>query len=198
LEAPERTVRLERTRVVNVDETSNKIWHRMNGQVGAGYAYTKANESSQYNLNSDINYVGESWSAGASYSSNLTSNTGASAKTRNEVTFTGRRLLRWNNWYYTGLADFLQSTVQGIQIQSTFGGGIGRNLVNTGPTLLTIYGGFAWQQINYQEEVSRSPTQQVTSGLLGTELDLFGQYGDALGRNARPSPDAIPARLQFG
>jgi len=198
LVAPEQTVTLDRTQVVNVDQTSSKLWHRLNGQVSAGYAYTKANESSQYNLNSDIHYVEERWSAGASYSSNLTSNTGTSAKTRNELTFTGRRLLRWNNWYYTGLADFLQSTVQGIQIQSTLGGGIGRNLVNTGPSLLTVYGGFAWQQINYREGVFHSPTQQVTSGLLGTELDLFRFDKTTLAVNANLLP-AIndPGRVHF-
>jgi len=198
LEAPEKTVTLERTKVVNVDQTSHNIWHRLNGQIGAGYSFTKANESSQYNLNSDVNYVEERWSAGASYSSNLTSNTGASAKTRNEVTFTGRRLLHWNNWYYTGLADFLQSTVQGIQIQSTFGGGIGRNLINTGPTLLTVYGGLAWQQINYQQAVFHSPTQQVTSGLLGTELDLFRFDKTTLTLRANLLPAITdPGRVHF-
>jgi hypothetical protein len=198
LEAPEKIITIETAQVVTVDQTSTSLWRRVNGQIGAGYAFTKANESSQYSLNSDVNYVEERWSAGASYSSNLTSNAGASAKTRNEVTFTGRRLLRWNNWYYTGLADFLQSTVQGIQIQSTFGGGIGRNLINTGPTLLTIYGGFAWQQINYQESVFHSPTQQVTSGLLGTELDLFRFDKTTLAVKANLLPAMTdPGRVHF-
>lgn len=173
LEKPEKIVTLDRAKVITVDQTSSDVWHRLNGQVGAGYTYTKADTSSQYNLNSDFNYVEERWSAGVSYSSNFTHNTGSGAKTRNEITFLGRRLLRWDNWYYTGIADFLQSTVQGIQIQSTFGGGLGRNLINTGSTLFTVYGGFAWQQINYNESVLPARAQQVTSGLVGTELDLF-------------------------
>jgi phosphomethylpyrimidine synthase len=99
---------------------------------------------------------------------------------------------------YTGLADFLQSTVQGIQIQSTFGGGIGRNLINTGPTLLTVYGGFAWQQINYQQAVFHSPTQQVTSGLLGTELDLFRFDKTTLALRANLLPAITdPGRVHF-
>lgn len=173
LETSEKIVTLDRTQVVTVGQTSSNLWHRLNGQIGAGYTYTKANTSTQYSLNSDINYVEERWSAAASYSSNLTANTGSNAKTRNQITLSGRRLMRWNNWYYTGLADFLQSTVQGIQIQSTFGGGVGRNLINRGSTLFRVYGGLAWQQINYQQSVVPSRTQQVTSGLLATDLELF-------------------------
>jgi hypothetical protein len=63
--------------------------------------------------------------------------------------------------------------VQGIQIESTFGGGIGRYLKNTGRTTLQVYGGFAWQRIDYQQAVLPSPTQQVTSALFGTHLSLF-------------------------
>jgi len=64
-----------------------------------------------------------------------------------------QRLLRWKNWYYTGITDFLQSSVQGIRLQSTFGGGIGRNIKNTGATTFTVYGGLAWQKIDYQDAI---------------------------------------------
>jgi len=172
LETPEQKVTVERAEVVNVTETASSFWQRLNGEVGAGFTYSKGNQSTQYNLNSSVSYPAERWSAGASYTSNLTSNTGASNATRNEVTLTAQRLLRWNNWYYTGIADFLQSSVQGIQLESTFGGGIGRYLKNTGHTTIQVYGGLAWQRINYQESFA-SPTQQVTSALLGTSVRLF-------------------------
>ena len=123
LETPEKKVSLERKEVVEVSETAHGFWQRLNGQIGAGFTYSKGNESTQYNLNSDVDYPRERWSAGASYSSNFTSKTGSSPSKRNEVTLSAERLMRWNNWYYTGLAGFLQSSVQGIQLQSTFGGG---------------------------------------------------------------------------
>jgi hypothetical protein len=36
-----------------------------------------------------------------------------------------------------------------------------------------LTGGFAWQQINYHEGVLTAPTQQVTSGLVATQLNLY-------------------------
>jgi len=173
LESPGEKVTLEREQVVFVNETSSNFWQRLNGRIGTGFTYSKGNDSAQYNLNSDVNYPRERWSAEASYSSNLTSNSGTSTSTRNEVAFSALHLLRWNNWYYTGVTDFLQSSVQGIQLQSTFGGGIGRIIKNTGSTSLTLYGGFAWQRINYNEATNPSLTQQVTSGLIGSRLKLF-------------------------
>lgn len=173
VDAPEKTVVLERNQVVEISETSDKFWNRFNGQIGSGFSYSKGNQSTQYSLNTDVNYPRERWSAGVAYSSNLTSNTGATTSTRNDLTATAQRLLRWNNWFCTGLADFLQSSVQGIQLQSSVGGGIGRYIKRTGGTTFSVYGGFAWQGINYQQSVTPATTQNVASGLVGTELRLY-------------------------
>ena len=91
VETPESKVTLERKRIVQMDETAASSWQRWNGQIGAGSSYTKGNESSQYNLNSSIGYVASRWSAGASYNSNLTSSSHASASTRNQVSLQGQR-----------------------------------------------------------------------------------------------------------
>jgi Protein of unknown function, DUF481 len=174
LEDPtKKPITLERRRVVTVYQTSGNFWQRWNGQLGSGFSYTKGNQSSQYNLNSGIGYGVERWSAGANYSSNLSSSTGSSVSTRNQLSLQAQRLLWWNNWYIAGLVSFLQSSVQGIQLQDTFGGGIGRNIVNRGSVFFTASAGFAWQEIDYHEAVLQAPTQHVTVGLLGTQLKLF-------------------------
>jgi len=198
LEAPDEKVALDRKQVVLMNETASNFWQRLNGHIGTGFTYSKGNDSTQYNLNSDINYPRERWSAEARYSSNLTSNSGASTSTRNEVAFSAQRLLRWNNWYYTGVIDILQSSVQGIQLQSTFGAGIGRIIKNTGSTSLTVYGGFAWQRISYNQAVLPSLTQQVTSGLIGSSLKLFRFDRTTLTFNATFLPAVSdPGRMHF-
>jgi Protein of unknown function, DUF481 len=198
VEAPNNVVTLDRRNVVSVDETSSSFMERWNGQVGLGSSYTKGNESAQYNLNSDIGYVVERWNAGASYNSNLSSSTGAAVSTRNQLTLDAQKLLRWNNWYATGLVDFLQSSVQGIQLQNTFGGGIGRNIISRGSSFFTVYGGFGWQRINYQQSVLPAQTQQVAVGLLGTQLKLFRFNKTTLAVNARLMPAiSQPGRVQF-
>ena len=173
LEVSDTKVDLDKTQIIKMDQTSNTLWERFNGNVGLGVTYNKGNQSTQYNLNSAVNYPRERWAASAIYDSILSSNTGATVSTRNEVTLQLQRLLRWNNWYYAGVADFLQSSVQGIQLQSTLGAGVGRYLKNTDHVVITVLGGLAWQRINFQAKTLPSPTQDVASGLVGSEVKLF-------------------------
>jgi hypothetical protein len=197
-ETPEKKVTLEKERIADVDQTSHSFWQRWNGEVGSGFSFTKGNESAQYNLNSSIGYLEDRWSAGATYNTNLTANTGASTSTRNQLTVSAQRLLRWNNWYYTGVLSFLQSSVQGIQLQDTFGGGIGRNLINRGSAFWTVYGGFAWQQIKYQETVVPGPKQQVTAALVGTQVKVFRFNRTTLALSANVLPAlSEPGRVQY-
>ena len=195
---PETKVTLERSQVARADQTSASFWQRWNGQLGSGFTYSKGNQSSQYNLNSGIAYVAPRWSASAAYNSNLTSSTGSTASTRNQLSLQGQKLMRWNNWYYIGILDFLQSSVQGIQGQETFGGGIGRNIKNTGSNFFTVYGGFAFQQINYRQEVVPANSQQVATGFIGTNVRLFRFDKTTLTTTANMLPAlSDPGRVQF-
>jgi hypothetical protein len=156
-----------------MEETDLSFLRRFNGEVGLSSIYNKGNQSAQYNLNADAVYPRERWSAAVSYSSSFSSSTGSSSVTRNESQITAQRLLRWNNWYYAGLADFLQSSEQGIQLQSTFGGGIGRYFKNTNNTRISVYSGLAWQNIAYHEQLVPATNQQVTSALIVGKISLF-------------------------
>ena len=173
LEPSARKIELDKTNVINMEEIDLGFWHRFSGQIGLSSIYSKGNQTFQYGVNADVNYTRERWAASASYSSSLSSSSGATTSTRYDTEFGAQRLLRWNNWYYAGLADFLQSSSQGIQLQSTFGGGIGRYLKNTNQTLISVYGGLAWQNIAYQQQILPAMSQQVTSGLIVGEMKLF-------------------------
>jgi hypothetical protein len=156
-----------------MDETSTSFLQRFNGEIGMGIIYNKGNQSTQYNLASEVNYPRERWTIGSTFNSTLSSSTGTSPSTRNEVTLTVQRLLRWNNWYYAGIADFLQSSEQGIQLQTSIGGGIGRFLENDNHARISVAGGFVWQRINYQENIVPAATQNVASGLISGQARLF-------------------------
>jgi hypothetical protein len=173
LEPSNNKVEVEKTQIIKMDETSSTPWQRLNGDIGLGVIYSKGNQSTQYNFSSSINYPRERWSASAAYVSTLSSSTGTSPSTRNDINFNVERLLRWNNWYYTGLGDFLQSSAQGIQLQTSIGGGIGRYLVNDNRSTVTLFGGLVWQRINYQQMIVPSMTQNAAAALIGSEVKLF-------------------------
>ena len=130
-ETPEQAKTFDRSQVVNIGETSQKVWQRFNGSIDSGIIFSKANSNTQYSLSTNVQYVRERWNASSSFSSTLSNSSGASTASRNDLSLSGTHLLRWNNYYYGGLADFLQSSEQGIQLQTSLGGGIGRYLKNT-------------------------------------------------------------------
>src|SRR5271166_6176429 len=172
VEAPQKEVTIDRSQIVEMAQTSDNFWQRFNGEVNFGTTYTKGNETVQYNLSSEVEYLRRRWSAGVNWSSNLSSSSGVTASTRNEITPTARHLLPWNKYYYAGLADFLQSSVQGIQLQTSVGGGIGRYLKNTNRATIAVLGGFAWQNTQYSQAML-SGTQNLAAALIATDMKLF-------------------------
>src|SRR5215469_10739347 len=131
---------IDASQIVRMIATSDKFWQRFNGEIGFGTIYSKGNQSTQYSLNSETSYVRERWSARAGFLSNLSSSTGATVSTRNSLNFGALHLLPWNHWFYSGLGALLQSSEQGIALQSTFGGGLGRYLTHTNRATIAIVG----------------------------------------------------------
>jgi putative salt-induced outer membrane protein YdiY len=172
-EASERPVAVQRSSVTSVTETSSNFWQRFNGNISTGVTYSKGNQSTQYNLGSSLAYVRTRWVASAALNSTLTANSGVQASTRNSLDLTARRLLPWNNWFYTGLGDFLQSSEQQIKLQENLGGGIGRYLKNTNRSTILVAGGLGWQNITYSEAIQSQAPQSVLAGFAFAQMKFF-------------------------
>jgi hypothetical protein len=172
LEVPTETVTLEQSDVVGLVSTSEKFWQRFNGGVNFGVIYSKDNQQTQYTFGSDTEYLRERWSAAASLNSNLSSSTGASASTRNVLDASGMHLWGKNN-FYSGLGGFLQSSAQGINVQTTLGGGVGRFLKNTDKTKFSLLGGAGWIRTEYQPAVVPIGTQNFAVAVIAADLKLF-------------------------
>ncbi|MGC1450413.1 MAG: DUF481 domain-containing protein [Candidatus Sulfotelmatobacter sp.] len=138
-----------------------------------GSTYSKGNQATQYNLGTQAEYVRERWSADANFSSNLSASKGASASTRNDLQLSVSRLLRWDNYFYSCLNSFLQSSVQGITLQSTLDGGIGRYLKNTNHANISLLGGIAWQNTNYAPSIIPRSAQNLAVAVIAAEVKLF-------------------------
>ena len=173
VESPEKQTELPRKEVVQMDQTSEKFWQRFSGDVDSGIIYSKGNQTTQYNLGADLAYLRERWSADANYSSTLSSSSGTSSvATRNQLNLIGMRLLRWNNWFYTGIGSFLQSSEQDIRLQANIGGGFGYYFKNTNHSSIALIGGAAWQSTNYKETDPPVSTQNVAAALIGTQMNF--------------------------
>ncbi|HSZ60166.1 MAG TPA: DUF481 domain-containing protein [Terriglobales bacterium] len=164
---------LERSQIVQMVATSDSFWRRFNGEVSFGEIYSKGNQSTQYSLGAQAIYVRERWNVGANFNSELSSSSGTSASTRNSLDVGGRRLLPWNNWFYAGLGSFLQSSEQGIALQSTVGGGLGRYFKNTNRTNISLVLGPAWQNTNYKTSELPINHRNVAAAIIYCQAEFF-------------------------
>ena len=172
-ETPEKNVVLDSEQIVNVSVTSEKFLDRFTGGVNLGAIYSKGNQSVQYSVSGLAAYPRERWVAQAGIISNLSTASGATTSTRNQVTLGGLHLLPWNNYFYGGFGGFLQSSEQGIERQTTVGGGIGRYLKNTNRTTISVMGGMAWQGTVYNPTAIPIATQNVATALIDADVKLF-------------------------
>jgi uncharacterized protein DUF481 len=166
-------VTIEKPQIVRMGETSEKFWRRFNGTVDFGLVHSKGDQSTQYNFSSQTEYLRERWSASVDYSSALSSSTGSSASTRNLVYLNGVHLLPWNNYFYTGIGGYLQSTELGISRQTILGTGIGRYLKKTNRANIAVVGGLGWQSTKYTENVAPIANREIAVGLIGLDVSLF-------------------------
>ena len=198
VETPEQETTINRSQIVQMVATSERFWQRFNGEVSFGVIYSKGNQSTQYTLGSQTVYVRERWNAQADFNSNLSSSAGANTSTRNSLDLSGRRLLPWNNWFYSGLGAFLQSSEQGILLQSTLGGGVGRYLKNTNAARIAALGGVAWQNTNYRQSLVPLGKQNLAAGLISAEARLFQFSKTNLDLTAALLPAVSdPGRVRF-
>jgi Protein of unknown function, DUF481 len=172
-ESTEQAETVEQSQIVEVDQTADRFWQRFNGEINSGILYSKGNQSTQYSLSSSVEYPRERWAAEANASSSLASSTGDGASTRNSLAISARRLLRWNNWYYSGLSNLLQSSTQDIRLQTNLGGGIGRYFKNTNHAKISLLAGFAWQNTIYSESTHSQASPNIATAIVATELKLF-------------------------
>jgi Protein of unknown function, DUF481 len=164
---------VNRSQVVQLVGTSDKFWERFNGDVSLGIIYSKGNQSTQYSLGSNTVYVRERWNAGYSFDSNLSSNSGTTPVTRNSLNLTAFHLLPPKNWLYGGVGGFLQSSEQGISVQTLVGGGVGRYLKNTNRANLMVLGGVAWQDTKYEPTKVPVGREQTTAALIYAKASFF-------------------------
>ena len=169
----ENRVEIERPQIVRMTQSSEKVYQRFGGSINLGVIYSKGNSATQYNLGTEAEYLRERWAAEALVSSNLSSNSGSTTSTRNQLTLRGYHLLPWHNYYYGGLGDFLQSSEQGINLQAMVGGGIGHLFKNTNRTSIAVLGGLAWQSTDYKPLHVPLGRQNVAAALVAAEIKAF-------------------------
>jgi hypothetical protein len=164
---------IQRANVVEMHQTADSFFRRLSVKFDSGLIYTKGNETTQYNLGSEFYVRRELWAGSASVASVLSKSAGTTTSTRNQGTIRGLRYIGNQKWFYTGGMEFLQTSEQGIELQSTLGGGLGRFLMDSNRGRISVTAGLAFQSTQYRDaEISTGPSKALAA-LFSADVHLF-------------------------
>jgi len=191
------TQALSGAEVVKIDRTDTDFWQNMHGGVDAGLNFSKQQSRTQYNFQSNALYERTKWAATGNYESTF-SGGGGLTDLRNDLQLKiSRQLLSPRN-FYQGLADFLQSDEQQLDLRMTFGGAVGHMFSFTNHSFIAAFGGMDWNRERYSSEATVGRTGDSAEAILGTQINFFRFKTTNILADARVYPSLTdPGRVRF-
>ncbi len=144
------TSRLDMARVVTAKPLEQSFFQRMDGSVSIGYDFTQASTSTNWNSSASVFYRTEKWEANASAASLIKLQDGADEVSRQNGRFQYTRFFQ-KRWFALGIAQAEQNSNQALQIRGLGGGGIGRRLIQTNRTAISLFGGLVVTREKFED-----------------------------------------------
>ena len=158
--------------VIAIGQREVSFWDQLTGSVSYGFSFASGNKSTNSSLATDIAFRTTKNSVQLAATSAFDSQ--SNAKDTNRVTFDSQyaRMIT-NYWLAAGLFSLLKSNQQDLQLRSTYGAGIGRRLVQTDKTSLTLIAGGAYSHESYFPQPGTEPVRNNAEALLGVTFSTF-------------------------
>ena len=183
--------------VVEIGQTETSSWQNLHGGLDVGFNYDKVQNRTQYNFDTNVLYTQTKWSAAADYGSSFSGGGGIS-NLRNDLRLTGQRQMRSPHYFYAGLADFLHSDEQQLDLRTTVGGALGHIFRNTNSSFIAAYGGVVWNRERYSALATVGRTGDSAEAILGTQMSVFRFKTTNIVADARFYPSLTdPGRTRF-
>ncbi len=142
---------------------------RLDASIELGYSFTKAKNHHQFNFNSNIGYLADSWGADASLDAIRSSQDSVADTRRTEGSIGYRKFLN-NSWFVALSNNFLQDDEQKLRLRSITNLQAGHMFVNSYRTYWAVGVGAAF---NYESFTTDQADDQSLEGLITTELNMF-------------------------
>ena len=165
------TIRVPQLDVIRITPADKQFWKRLEGSIDFGFSFTSGNDQYQTQLAATTTYRTGDHSFTASIDSAFSGQTEGTSLTRNQFTFDYRKQLS-RRWYVGGIFDLLRSDQQSLKLRTTVGGLVGRNMIQTEHTRLSVFGGVAGARENYSETIG-TPKSTNADAIAGADFVTF-------------------------
>jgi putative salt-induced outer membrane protein YdiY len=169
--AARKSIKVPQLDVIRITPADRRFWTRLEGSVDFGFSFTSGNDQYQTQLAATTTYRTGDHSFTAAIDSSFSGQPQGESSRRNQFTFDYRRRLS-DRWYAGGLFDLLRSDQQSLNLRTSVGGLIGRNLKQTENTRLSVFGGVVGTREHYSASIGQPRTTNA-DGLAGVDFLTF-------------------------
>jgi hypothetical protein len=164
---------ISHTEVVSIQETGQTFARSLQGDADLGLSFAQSNAQKNVTVQGDLTYLGTKDLALLNGSSQFASQKETSDTNETTLKSGFFRELRRSNWYGGGIANFLSSSEQQIDLQATLGGALAIRPIYTNRTNLTLIGGLAYvNQSNASDTTSTASTHSIDAAT-GVRFSTF-------------------------
>ena len=157
--------------VLRIAPVEARFWKQLEGSVDFGLSYTSGNDQYQTELVATTTYRTGSHSFTTSIDSAFTGQPRGDSTSRNQFTFDYRKQLN-QRWFTGGLFDLLSSDQQSLNLRTTVGGLIGRNVKQSENTRFSVFGGIAGTREKYSASLGKPRTVNADA-IAGFDFTTF-------------------------
>jgi putative salt-induced outer membrane protein YdiY len=169
--AAKESIKVPQLDVIRITPADRRFWTRLEGSVDFGFSFTSGNDQYQTQLAATTTYRTGDHSFTAAIDSSFSGQPQGESSRRNQFTFDYRKQLP-DRWYAGGLFGLLRSDQQSLDLRTSVGGLIGRNVTQTENTRLSLFGGVVGTREHYSTSLAQPRTTNA-DGLAGVDFLTF-------------------------
>jgi Protein of unknown function, DUF481 len=157
--------------VIRILPAEERFWRQLEGSIDLGFSFTSGNNQYQAQLLAATTYRRGDHSMTASIDSVFSGQPKGSSTARKQFTFDYTKQLT-RNYYVGSLFDLLSSDQQSLELRTTAGGLLGRNMLQTEHTRWSVFGGVAGAREKYSSTINQARTTEA-SAITGVDFLTF-------------------------
>ena len=164
---------IDMNRIVEITPIKSRFWGKMDGNIDAGFSYTKGSEVRQWNSSFRLDYRPTNSLTTISGNSIYTEQPERDPTSKQDLGLSYKRF-KGKNWAYTGFGGFQQNSELGINLRSSLGFGMSKSWLKSNlQRFISTVGAI----INREQGADENESSNNVEGIVRTEYKVF-RYRD--------------------
>ncbi len=165
---------MHQTSVVKMTQLEAGFLARLEGYVDLGFSFARANRAKEWTLDTEVKTRNEIRQIRVNLNSLFSDRNDVDSNTRNVLILDWTRFFS-NRWLGTALTNFTQNQELDLDLRSTFGGTVGRHLLQSNRSKFTLAGGAVYTREKFIIDDPADPEDIRNSieGVAALQYELF-------------------------